>query len=100
MAVIVKLPRALTDLAEIWDYIADDSEVQADAFIDLVDRKLALLADQPNIGRVRQELGDKIRSFPLGRYAIFYVAIPHGIEVVRVLHGARDLDAIFQSDGN
>ena len=28
-------PRAVTDLAEIWDYIADDSEARADAFIDL-----------------------------------------------------------------
>jgi toxin ParE1/3/4 len=100
MPVIVKRPRARTDLVEIWNYIADDSEAQADTFLDTIDRKLALLADQPNIGRVRRELGDEIRSFPLGRYTIFYVAIPSGIEVVRVLHGARDLDAIFQSDGN
>jgi toxin ParE1/3/4 len=100
MPVIVKRPRARTDLVEIWNYIADDSEAQADAFLDTIDRKLALLADQPNMGRVRRELGDEIRSVPLGRYTIFYVAIPSGIEVVRVLHGARDLDAIFQSDGN
>jgi plasmid stabilization system protein ParE len=35
MAEIIKLSRASDDLAEIWDYIADDSEEQADLFIDL-----------------------------------------------------------------
>jgi toxin ParE1/3/4 len=98
MPLIIKLSRAKADLAEIWDYIADDSEAQADAFIDTIDLKLRLLAEQPNIGRVRNELAENMRSFPLGRYVIFYLVIPDGIEVVRVLHGARDLDAIFQPD--
>ncbi len=53
MPLIIKLSRAKADLAEIWDYIADDSEAQADAFIDAIDLKLLLLAEQPNIGRVR-----------------------------------------------
>jgi toxin ParE1/3/4 len=50
MAEIIKLPRATDDLAEIWDYIADDSEAQAELFIDAIDRKLQLLAEQPNLG--------------------------------------------------
>lgn len=40
MAVIVKSPRAKRDLLEIWDYIADDSEARADAFIARFDAKL------------------------------------------------------------
>jgi plasmid stabilization system protein ParE len=43
MSTINKLPRAKADLAEIWEYIADDSEAQANIFIDAVDRKLLLL---------------------------------------------------------
>ena len=39
MAVIIKRPRALSDLAEIWDYIADDSEARADAFVATIDAK-------------------------------------------------------------
>jgi toxin ParE1/3/4 len=58
MAEIIKLSRALDDLAEIWDYIADDSETQADLFIDTIDRKLLLLAEQPNLDR------DKLLSNP------------------------------------
>ena len=98
MAEIMKLSHATDDLAEIWDYIADDSETQADLFIDTIDRKLQLLAEQPNLGRSRGELAENIRSFPIGRYVIFYVAMPSCIQVVRVLHGARDLAPIFEAD--
>ena len=98
MRVIVKLPRAKSDLVEIWDYIADDSEARADTFIETVDQKFNALVARPNMGRLRDELADGLRSFPVGRYVIFYRPIPKGIEIVRVLHGARDLDAIFRSD--
>lgn len=96
MPSIVQRPRALADLAEIWDYIADDSEERADAFIDLLDRKIHALARRPTIGREREELAEGLRSFPVGRYIIFYRVIPKGIEIIRVLHGSRDLESIFQ----
>jgi toxin ParE1/3/4 len=95
MPVIVKRPQAQSDLAEIWDYIADDSEAEADAFVDTIDQKLEVLAARPLAGRVRDELAEGVRSFPVGRYIIFYRPLPQGVEIVRVLHGARDLDAIF-----
>jgi toxin ParE1/3/4 len=98
MPVIVKRPRAKADLSEIWDYIADDCEARADAFIDTIDRKIRALAEQPNMGRARDELETGLRSFPVGRYIIFYLSLPEGVEIVRVLHGARDLDAIFSLD--
>jgi toxin ParE1/3/4 len=47
------------------------------------------------MGRARQELAASLRSFPFGRYVIFYVPIENGINVVRVLHSARDIDAVF-----
>ena len=97
MPLIVKLPRAKTDLVEIWDYIADDSEARADAFIETVDQKFQALAARPNMGRLRDELAEDLRSFPVGRYVIFYRPLPEGVEIVRVLHGARDLDTILQS---
>jgi toxin ParE1/3/4 len=96
MAVITKLPQAKADLAEIWNYIADDSEAQADVFIDEIDEKFSLLAENPAIGRVRLDLGANLRSFPCGRYVIFYGVVPDGIQIVRVLHGARDLGTAFQ----
>lgn len=47
------------------------------------------------MGRARDELAEGLRSFPTGQYIIFYQPVPGGIEIVRVLHGARDLDAIL-----
>lgn len=98
MPIIIKRPLARDDLSEIWDYIADDNERQADTFVDLIDQKFQELARHPNMGRSREELDEGLRSFPVGRYVIFYRIIPEGIEIIRVLHGSRDLNAIFAFD--
>ena len=95
MAVIVLQPRAKADLSDIWQFIAEDSDDQADAFIDLIDQKFQLLAQQSGLGRRREELAEGLRSFPVGRYVIFYLAIPGGVQIVRVLHGARDIKVAF-----
>jgi len=93
VAVIVLQPRAKADLSDIWQFIAEDSDDQADAFIDLIDQKFQLLAQQSGLGRRREELAEGLRSFPVGRYVIFYLPIPGGVQIVRVLHGARDIEA-------
>jgi toxin ParE1/3/4 len=98
MPIIIKRPSARTDLIEIWDNIADDSEARADKFIDDLDRKFQVLARKPNLGRLRDELAKDLRGFPFGRYIIFFLPLADGIELVRVLHGARDLDAIFHPE--
>lgn len=98
MPVVLLRPRAQDDITDIWGYIADDSELQADAFVDRLDAKFQLLARQPGLGRVREELVPGLRSFPVGRYVIFYELVPDGIAVVRILHCARDLDAQFSGD--
>jgi len=84
MPVIIERPRAKTDLAEIWDYIADDSEARADAFVEKIDETFKTLAARPHIGRKRDELGEDLRSLPVGRYVIFYRPLPDGIEIIRV----------------
>lgn len=63
---IVLQPCAKADLVEIWEFIADDSDAHADAFIDLIDQKFQVLVQQPGIGRRRHELADGLRSFPVG----------------------------------
>ena len=79
-------------------YIADDSVTHADAFIDSIDAKLQALAEQPMMGRAREELAPSLRSLPIGRYVIFYEVVPDGIAVVRVLHGARDIGPQFEGE--
>lgn len=82
-------------MVEIWDYIADDSETRADAFIETIDKKFQALVDEPYLGIARDEIEVDLRSFPVDRYVIFYRKIAEGIEIIRVLHGARDLNIIF-----
>lgn len=91
MPQVRKRPLAVTDLADIWSYIADDSEQQADLFLDLIEGKLVLLATQPEMGRDRPELAPRLRAFPVKRYVVFYRPLRDGIEVLRVLHSARDV---------
>jgi toxin ParE1/3/4 len=44
---------------------------------------------------LRPDLGAGILGFPVEDYVIFYRQVSTGIEVVRVLHGARDIEALF-----
>src|SRR5260370_40138691 len=98
MSTVVVRPRALDDLAEIWAYIADDSPGQADAFVDLVDSKFQALSRRPRLGRRRPELSPDIRSLAVGRYVVYYLPLSPGIEVVRVRHGSRDIESIFENE--
>jgi toxin ParE1/3/4 len=88
-------PQAEADLIEIWTYIAQESPARADRLLDEIDEKSQTLAQSPFIGKARDELGPHIRSFPIGNYVLFYQRIKDGIEIIRVLHGARDIEALF-----
>jgi toxin ParE1/3/4 len=79
------------DYAEIWHYIAFDNPRAADEMLRRIDERLALYALQPRMGTDRSELVRGLRSFPIGNYLAFYRDIAGGIELVRVLHGARKL---------
>lgn len=87
---------ANTDIEEIALYIYDLNPVAANHFLDALEQTCELLADHPGIGRLRPELGDNLRSFPVGNYLIFYVPSLKGIDVVRVIYGGRDLPGVFQ----
>ncbi len=97
MARVTRRPLAEADILEIWDYIAEDSIVEADRWIDRLDEKLALWATQPMMGRSRDELATGLRSLAFGRYVVFFEPLQDGIDVVRVLHGSRDIDATFDA---
>lgn len=62
--------RASSDLIEIWSYIADDSEANADGFIGRVYETMELLARQPGLGRRRDELAPGIQSFSAGHECV------------------------------
>ena len=95
MATVSRRPLAALDILDVWDHIAADDQAAADRWIDEIDASLTTLATQPMMGRARPELATDLRSFPFRRYVIFYLPLPDGIDVVRVLHSARDIDELI-----
>ncbi len=90
---------AEADLEEAWDYLAERNEAAADRLIDTILDRARLHAKLPLMGRPRDELSPGLRSFVVRPYVVFYRPADDTIEVVRVLHGARDIDSIMTEDG-
>ncbi len=95
MPTVTISPEAENDLLEIWRYIAEDSPVNADRFVDRLYEKAQRLADFTEVGRDRPELAEGLQSFPVDQYILFYRGIGEGIELVRVLRASRDITLIF-----
>lgn len=84
-------PSADYDLDDIYAWIAADDPAAADRFVEHLVAAARSLGDFPERGRQRREVGEGVRSFPVGRYLILYWITPRQVEVVRFVHGARDL---------
>lgn len=90
-------PQAEADLEDIAFYIFHESssvEV-ADRVVHLIAERFDLLAEHPRAGRARDDLRPGIRAFPVGDYLILYREAGTDIAIVRVVHGSRDLAALF-----
>lgn len=95
MAKFIISDQAEKDIDEILIYIAADNLDAAIAFNDHLTRLFEMLAENNEAGRERPELKEDLRSFPEGNYLIFYRLWAGNVAIVRVLHGARDLDELF-----
>lgn len=95
MANYIITPNAKVDIVEILEFIASDNIDASFSFYERLIDLFETLADNPKIGRQRSELKPDLRSFAQGNYLIFYREWAGIIAIVRVLHGARDLDEIF-----
>jgi toxin ParE1/3/4 len=95
MPVVLRTSRANLDLIEAAFRIAGENPTAADRWLDTIDEKCQLLARMPGLGRKRPDLSPDLHSLPVGHYVIFYRPAADGIQVIRVLHGARDIPALF-----
>lgn len=92
-------PDALADLAEIWDYYANTAGPQiANRMVREIEKSCRLLQQHPLAGRARDDVRTGLRSIVANPYVLFYRIAGDVPEVVRVLHGRRDLDEIFSDD--
>jgi toxin ParE1/3/4 len=97
--------RARQDILELVSYVAADNPKAAAALYDAYERILATtLATTPDIGHSyisRHTRLKGVRAIPIGRfrnYLIFYRRVGEEVEVLRVLHGARDLQSILSAE--
>jgi toxin ParE1/3/4 len=88
--------RALFDLRDIGDFIAAENPSAAARWVSTLETRCESLADAPRSGLARPELGETIRSIPLGQYVIFYSVNDAELRIERVLHGARDITTAYE----
>ena len=81
-------PQAEADILDIATYIAQDNYGAALNWLDQVDEKSERLGGMPSLG-VAVSTRTGLRVFPFGNYLILYRQVSAGIEIVRVVHGAR-----------
>jgi toxin ParE1/3/4 len=96
MGLILRTPLSKRDYVAIWDYIARENPDAADSLLREFDAKLNFLSENPKAGSSRPEIRPRIRSYPVGSYVLFYRPLPDGVELIRVLHGARDVNSILK----
>jgi toxin ParE1/3/4 len=92
------LPVAVDDLVSISDWIANDSPINAAAFIEKIDHRIGNLQTYPFIGRIPrdEELKNSgYRVLVIESYLVFYVIRGKTVEIHRVIHGSRSLDDIL-----
>ena len=104
MSRVLRREAARRDLIQQFTWYADNASVEvADRFLSSVERTLKRLAMAPASGApvtvTRQELTG-LRRWPVEGFEkvlLFYFPLPNGIDLVRVLHGSRDLGRLFEA---
>lgn len=92
------LPIAVDDLVSIFDWIANNSPANADAFIKKLDRRILNLKSHHLLGRIPRD--EKLKDFGyrviiIESYLVFYIVRDKTIEIHRVIHGSRNLSDII-----
>jgi toxin ParE1/3/4 len=96
---------AEVDLMEAYIYIGADSPAAAERLVDAVGNTVAFLLENPGAGRVREFSSAslrRVRSWSVEgfqNYLLFYRVAGENLEVIRILHGARDIPSLMEDDG-
>jgi antitoxin ParD1/3/4/toxin ParE1/3/4 len=88
--------QAERDLDQILDYLVEDSVNAAGRVLDAIDKAFNKLAKTPGIGHFREDLADKQHKFFLVySYLIVYRFQSKPLQILRVLHTSRDIQALL-----
>lgn len=79
--------KAKADIGDIWDFTYRTwSREQANSYVAGLRETIELLADQPQLAALQQDLTPAIRAFPYKSHVILFHEDRHGIHVIRVVH--------------
>lgn len=102
---IIKRPLARFDLLEEADFIEQVYGLEkANTFLDAAQETFESLAAMPLMGSQRLHLAAEIPDLRQWRikgfedYLIFYHPLADGVEIVRVLHGKRNIPTILEDE--
>ncbi len=84
------------DLDDIADYIGRENPERALSFVREIRKRFDEVAERPYIFPMHEGWRHELRSALHGRYHIIFTIIEDEVHIVRVIHGARDIDGLFQ----
>ncbi|MBO9517053.1 MAG: type II toxin-antitoxin system RelE/ParE family toxin [Porphyrobacter sp.] len=79
----------------VADFIRRDNPARAESFVEEISRKIEMIAERPLSFPARPDLGPEIRSGLHGSYLIIFQFQDDLVSIVRVLHGARDVESLL-----
>lgn len=94
-------PVARADLLEAAAWIAQDRHSVSSRFLDAAEASFRQLARSPKIGALGEFASPHLAGIRRWRikgfenYLVFYRPVEDGVEIIRVLHGACDIEALF-----
>jgi toxin ParE1/3/4 len=85
------------ELLEIGNFIAADNPARATTFVAELIAKVAQIARTPAIYRKRDDIAAGVRMASHGKYVILFRQTTDAVEVLHIVHGARDLKTLFET---
>ena len=95
MAAVFFTRQAREDLIDIWLHIAADDPGAADRVLDRLELTAMNLPENPRMGPARDDIRRGLRYLVSSTFLILYQVAEGGVEIVRVVHGRRDLFGLF-----
>ena len=106
MGEIYKRPQVIQDLIEIATYIANNDLDSSDRFLRAAEETFKQLGKMPQSGKKSYFSNNRLQNIRqltlkgFKKYLVFYQIIPTGVEIIRVLHGSREIEAILENDNS
>lgn len=96
MISVIFSPQADQDLEDIGDFIAQDSALHAKAVVAGLRLRSHNISNAPRAYPTRDDLGIGLRAMIWRPYLVLFRITPVHVEIVRIVHGARDLKRLFE----